>query len=124
MNTYGAIPVKKTNMPGKNVNLSETKGDKFIYANIKTARLDGVKPKLHINYSDSPLGFNGETKLVLPHKMYGFPFLDSKGEYGISNRDNYVVDGFEEDDLSIINEFLSLYSLALSKLALKNLPFL
>jgi hypothetical protein len=39
--------------------------------------------------------------------MYGFPYVDSKGEYGISNRDNYVVDGFEEDELSIIKEFLS-----------------
>lgn len=107
VNTYGAMPVKKTNMPGKNVNLSETKGDKFIYANIRTARLDGVKPKLHINYSDSPLGFNGETKLVLPHKMYGFPFLDSKGEYGISNRDNYVIDDYNEEELCIIKEFLS-----------------
>jgi len=107
VNTYGAIPVKKTNMPGKNVNLSETKGGKFKYANIKTARLDGVKPKLHINYSDSPLGFNGETKLVLPHKMYGFPFLDSKGEYGISNRDNYVIYDYNEEELCIIKEFLS-----------------
>ena len=107
VNTYGVMPVKKTNMPGKNVNLSETKGDKFIYANIRTARLDGVKPKLHINYSDSPLGFNGETKLVLPHKMYGFPFLDSKGEYGISNRDNYVIDDYNEEELCIIKEFLS-----------------
>ena len=107
VNTYGVMPVKKTNMPGKNVNLSETKGDKFIYANIRTARLDGVKPKLHINYSDSPLGFNGETKLVLPHKMYGFPFLDNKGEYGISNRDNYVIDDYNEEELCIIKEFLS-----------------
>ena len=105
--TYGAMPVKKTNMPGKNVNLSQIKGDKFIYANIRTARLVGVKPELHINYSDTPLAFSGKTKLVLPHKMYGFPYLDRKGEYGISNRDNYVVDEFEEDDLSIIKEFLS-----------------
>jgi tRNA1(Val) A37 N6-methylase TrmN6 len=107
VNTYGGMPVKKTNMPGKNVNLSETKGGKFIYANIRTARLDGLKPKLHINYSDSPLGFDGETKLVLPHKMYGFPFLDSKGEYGISNRDNYVIDRYNEEELCIIKEFLS-----------------
>ena len=105
--TYGSMPVKKTNMPGKNVNLSETKRDKFIYANIRTARLVGLKPALHINYSDTPLAFSGKTKLVLPHKMYGFPYVDSKGEYGISNRDNYVVDGFEEDELSIIKEFLS-----------------
>ena len=105
--TYGALSVKKTNMPGKHVNLSDTKDDKFKCENIKTARLNGVKPVLHINYSTSPLAFHGETKLVLPHKMYGFPFVDISGNYGISNRDNYVIHERCFEELSIIKEFLS-----------------
>ena len=105
--TYGALSVKKTNMPGKHANLSDTKDDKFKYENIKTARLDGVKPALHINYSTSPLAFHGVTKLVLPHKMYGFPFVDLSGNYGISNRDNYVIHEKNDEELGIIAEFLS-----------------
>ncbi len=41
--------------------------------------------------------------------MYGIPYIDYNGEYGISNRDNYVI--LEEDksisDLEIIKTFLS-----------------
>ena len=94
-------------MPGKHVNLSDTKYDKFKYENIKTARLDGVKPVLHINYSTSPLAFHDVTKLVLPHKMYGFPFMELSGNYGISNRDNYVFYEKSDEELGIIAEFLS-----------------
>ena len=42
--------------------------------------------------------------------MYGFPYLDEKGEYGISNRDNYVIladDIHTIDKLKIIQKFLS-----------------
>jgi hypothetical protein len=107
VDNIGSIVVIKTNMPAKRVNLSVVKYGKYKYDNIKTARLDGVSPSLDVNYSDAPLSFHGVVKLVLPHKMYGFPFLDLIGKYGISNRDNYVIVGRTEDDLCIIGEFLS-----------------
>lgn len=103
----GSIVVLKSNMPGKHVTLSTSKYGKFQYENIKTSRLSGVSPELDVNYSDVPLAFHGVSKLVLPHKMYGFPFLDLSGKYGISNRDNYVITGRSEEDLCIIGEFLS-----------------
>ena len=41
--------------------------------------------------------------------MYGIPYIDYNGEYGISNRDNYVI--LEEDksihDLEKLKTFLS-----------------
>ena len=30
-------------------------------------------------------------KIVLAHKMYGFPFIDISGEYGVSYRDNHII---------------------------------
>ena len=64
----------------------------ILFKNIKTTKLNDKKePILVINYSNEPLAFQGETKLIMAHKMYGFPFHDKKGEYGISNRDNYVI---------------------------------
>lgn len=90
----GGIPVIKTNMPPKSVFLSPEKNEICIYPNISTCiqeKTKGKTPKLIINYSDKPLAFHNQPKLVLAHKMYGLPYLDEKGEYGISNRDNYVI---------------------------------
>ena len=42
--------------------------------------------------------FFEESKIVLPHKMYGFPYIDKDGAYGISNRDNYIIKNYEEDE--------------------------
>ena len=39
--------------------------------------------------------------------MYGFPYLDGNGTYGISNRDNYVISGYTIKDLNKIIEDLS-----------------
>ena len=54
-----------------------------------------------------PLAHYKEPKLVLAHKMYGFPFLDITGNYGISNRDNYVINNRSLLDLMKIREFFS-----------------
>jgi hypothetical protein len=88
----GPIKVIKTNMPGKNSLISNTYDSiHFPYANITTCLLNGLQPELAINYSSSPQVYANQTKLVLAHKMYGFPYLDKEGKYGISNRDNYVI---------------------------------
>ena len=41
--------------------------------------------------------------------MYGFPYFDRTGEYGISNRDNYVIinSDYTDDDFIKLRDFLS-----------------
>jgi len=87
-----SIPVKKTNMPSKTSTFSETyDAVYFPYPNIKTCQLNWLDPTLIVNYSKTPQPYAQVSKLVLAHKMYGFPYLDAEGSYGISNRDNYVI---------------------------------
>jgi len=88
----GPIKVSKTNMPSKTSVFSDTyNAADFPYPNIKTCKLNGLAPTLVVNYSSTPQSYYKDTKLVLAHKMYGFPYLDIEGTYGISNRDNYVI---------------------------------
>ena len=88
----GHLVVEKTNMPRKNVKHSPVFSMDFPYKNIKTCRF-GYKnqPTLKYSYSEFPLHHYGIRKVVLAHKMYGFPYYDEGGEFGISNRDNYVI---------------------------------
>lgn len=89
---YGTPDFIKTNMAPKNVTLSRERTDTHSYKNIRTCILkDNIQPTLVYEYSSSPLIFSGEPKLVLAHKMYGFPYYDRYGDYGISRRDNYVL---------------------------------
>ena len=84
----------KTNMPRRHTIISETQTEKTPHKNIRTCILKDDTPHLIYEYSNIPLSFAGKKKLVLAHKMYGFPFFDKTGEYGISRRDNYVlIDG-------------------------------
>jgi hypothetical protein len=86
------IKVNKTNMPSKKSLFADTyDAVHFPYPNIKTCQLTGLAPTLIVNYSNLPQPYAQVTKLVLAHKMYGFPYLDVEGSYGISNRDNYVI---------------------------------
>ncbi len=103
----GCIKVIKTNMPRKGSQFSNKKDSKHPYKNIKTSRLDGLQPTLDINYSNKPQSYYNNPKLVLAHKMYGFPYLDRDGGYGISNRDNYVIIERNNNDLCKLRDFLS-----------------
>ena len=104
----GSLKVHKTNLPSKNASISKEICDGYSYKNIRTCIIDTeLNPELVLEYSKSPLMFHGKPKLVLPHKMYGFPFLDKTGKYGISNRDNYVIMGKSIIDLKKIQAFLS-----------------
>jgi len=104
----GCLKVHKTNMPSKNALISKNICDGYPYVNIRTSIINtDLNPELILEYSKSPLMFYGKTKLVLPHKMYGFPFLDKTGKYGISNRDNYVIIDKSIIDLKKIMAFLS-----------------
>jgi len=106
--TSNVLPVIKTNMPPKDAILSTIKTDKCSFPNITTCKLNNDNsPMLIINYSNKPLKYAGIPKLVLAHKMYGFPYLDISGQYGISNRDNYVIIKNNIEDLLNIQRFLS-----------------
>jgi len=105
----GHIKVIKTNMPPKGTVLSDTKTEITPYPNIKTCIIKDNKPFLVINYSNKRLAFNDEPKLILAHKMYGFPYIDYAGTYGISNRDNYVLLNRKEIDFIMLKDFLSTF---------------
>jgi hypothetical protein len=96
-------------MPPKNTSLSHIKTEECKYANISTCKLKPKTtiPELIINYSNMPLAFSGVPKLVLAHKMYGFPYFDIHGTYGISNRDNYIILKENYFDLFRLKKFLS-----------------
>lgn len=103
----GNIKVIKTNMPSKKSLFSTSPSKKHPYKNIKTCILDKLRPKLVVNYSNIRQVYSGQTKLVLAHKMYGFPYLDEEGDFGISNRDNYIVVERNIKELREIKDFLS-----------------
>lgn len=102
---YKHIDVIKTNLPPKGISISPSKLGNHIYPNIRTRLLKNEE--LIIEYSDKPLYGYGKPKLVLANKMYGLPYLDLSGEYGISNRDNYVIYKDDNKDLVKLSEFLS-----------------
>ena len=60
-----------------------------------------------INYSNNELIGANRPKLILAHKMYGLPYLDISGEFGISNRDNYIIYKDNISDLIKLQKFLS-----------------
>ena len=105
-NLYGSIKkyVHKTNPLTKNINIVT---DNQNYPNISTCLLNQNKPNIVINYSNNPCPYHGITKLVLAHKMYGFPYYDKSGEYGISSRDNYVI---IHDNISILENFFDFFN--------------
>tara|TARA_B100001057_G_scaffold242023_6_gene242407 strand:+ start:10193 stop:11485 length:1293 start_codon:yes stop_codon:yes gene_type:complete len=99
------IHVIKTNLPPKNISISLSKLGNHKYPNIRTRLLKDKE--LIIEYSDKPLIGYGKPKLVLANKMYGLPYLDKNGDYGISNRDNYIIYKDRIEDLERLEEFLS-----------------
>tara|TARA_B110000483_G_scaffold3711_1_gene4383 strand:- start:12282 stop:13670 length:1389 start_codon:yes stop_codon:yes gene_type:complete len=106
---YGHLDITKTNMPHKNVKLSPMRNNTYKYKNINSCKIDNIenRPTLDVKYSNTPCNYYKEIKLVLPHKMYGFPYIDMTGSYGICNRDNYVILDNNINNLQIICEFLS-----------------
>ena len=100
------LKVIKTNMPPKGVIISKTRTEEY-FCNIRTCKLKNNIPELEIDYSNKRLKYAGTPKLVLAHKMYGFPYLDISGNYGISNRDNYVIIKDNLNDLIKLQKFLS-----------------
>lgn len=104
---YGCLEFIKTNLPSKNVSISKIKTEKHLYKNIRTCKLKNLTPEIIYEYSDKPLPYYNKLKLVLSHKMYGFPVIDREKLYGISNRDNYVFLSKDINILKKIKDFLS-----------------
>jgi len=101
------LAVQKSNMPPKAVSIAAKRDAVHVHPNIRTTVLDGLDARLIIEYSDKPLAFQGKRKVVMAHKMYGFPYVDLTGEFGISNRDNYVICHDDVEVLERISQFLS-----------------
>ena len=117
---YGYLKVTKTSCPSSKCSFSLEKTKSNLYKNIKTCLLTKLQPILSVEWSNIPLVGNGTQKLVLAHKMYGFPFLDISGNFGISSRDNYIIKGrglmegslegsmgYSLDELRFLRAFLS-----------------
>ena len=107
LNDTNKLQVLKTNIPNKGCIINDVLTTKFIYPNIKTCILDKLSPILVIEYSNISMNYYNIPKLVMAHKMYGFPFIDMSGKYGISNRDNYVIINKSLKELEQLKAFFS-----------------
>ena len=107
--TYGSLKVIKTSMRPdyKGLSVKKEKDQEHQFPNISTCRLNNLQPELVINYSNKECVYANQPKLVLAHKMYGFPYYDISGTYGISNRDNYVILNKTPEEYGLLKSFLS-----------------
>ena len=106
---YGHIKVIKTSMRPdyKGLSVTSQPDDEHTFPNISTCVLNKLQPELVINYSNKQCVHADQPKLVLAHKMYGFPYYDSSGTYGISNRDNYVILNKTPEQFKQLKSFFS-----------------
>ena len=107
----GHLKVYKSNNPPKNSLFynNNNNNNNNPHPNIQTTKLYKKTPLLIINYSNNLQHYANQPKLILAHKMYGFPYLDSSGVYGISTRDNYILTSadYSINELREIQAFLS-----------------
>ena len=107
VNNTNQLLICKTNLPSKHSKFSKEKTDIFAYPCINTCTLTKNKPELVIEYCNRQEAYYGIPKLVMAHKMYGFPYIDIDGIYSISNRDNYVIYGKTINELQQLKAFFS-----------------
>ena len=106
--------ITKTSMPPLHTTLIHketiTHSNKNIHSAIIANKSSHPKQvELVIKYSNTPLAYMNKKKIVMPHKMFGLPYYDICGNFGISNRDNYVFILPE-----ILDEFYTHYQLFLN----------
>ena len=107
---YGNIKIYKTNSPSIKCDFSTNYSIYYPYKNVCTCILEGsdrLIPELLENYSNIPNYGHTIPKLILAHKMYGFPFFDYEGCLGIASRDNYIIKDYSLSQLKNIQKFLS-----------------
>lgn len=105
----GYLNVIKTSMrPGyKGLCVYKKENKDHNFKNVTTCILNGLTPELVFNFSNKMCSYHSiQPKLILAHKMYGFPYLDTDG-YGISNRDNYIIKEYTLQQLKLIRDFLT-----------------
>lgn len=108
LNDENKLSVLKTNLPSKQSSFSKEKTDIFAYPCVNTCVIvNKTKPELVIEYCNRQEAYYGIPKLIMAHKMYGFPYLDLHGEYGISNRDNYIIVNKTQCELDKLKSFFS-----------------
>lgn len=90
---------KKTNMPSKKIKFFKKKLDDS-FLSIRSIKKGNT---LDITYSNLPCVFHGVEKLIFTN---GYVFHDISGNYGISNRDIYVISGLKREKLIEIKEKL------------------
>ena len=67
-------------MPKKGIELKDTFSLDHPFKNVKTTIINKNKfPELQFKYSNKELIFYGEPKIIMAHKMYGFPYVDKEG---------------------------------------------
>jgi hypothetical protein len=105
----GHLKVYKTNTPPKGSLFSNEATQINTFQNILTTKLCKKTPLLVKNYSNCAQAFSNIPKLIMAHKMHGFPYLDSSGHYGLSSRDNYIISikDYSLNELQQIQAFLS-----------------
>ena len=95
-------------MPRKGIQLNDVYSLNHPFKNVNTTILNKNKePELQFKYSNDAMVFNGVPKIIMAHKMYGFPYIDRDGIYGISSRDNYIIINKTLAEMELIHEFLS-----------------
>jgi hypothetical protein len=105
---YKTLQAIKINMP--NAIIKKERNEEFKYENVHTCLLTGVNkltPSLVIDYSNKQLLYSNISKIILAHKMHGFPYLDAEGKYGVSSRDSYIIIKENSNDLLRLQKFLS-----------------
>jgi hypothetical protein len=105
---YGKINVIKTNLPKKGIQIVDYPNVKYPFKNVKTTTLNKNKcPELQFMYSNEQLAYYNQPKIIMAHKMYGFPYIDKDGSFGICARDNYIILNKEIKEMELMKEFLS-----------------
>jgi|UniRef100_A0A6C0C4J9 tRNA1(Val) A37 N6-methylase TrmN6 len=107
VDVYGSIDVIKTSMRPdyKGLSVKKQPDKEHLFPNISTCIINELQPQLVINYSNRECVYANRPKLVLAHKMYGFPYYDASGTYGISNRDNYVILNKTPEEFTRLKQF-------------------
>ena len=88
---FGYLKVTPSTSPTKSAQFSLTKTPQHTYCAVKTCVLNKLQPVLQTVYFNQSMPFQNKPKIILAHKMYGFPCLDLEGKLAVSFRDNFII---------------------------------
>lgn len=88
---FGYLKVTPSTSPKKSAQFSLTKTPQHTYCVVKTCVLNKLQPVLQTVYFNQAMPFQNKPKIILAHKMYGFPYIDLEGKLGVSFRDNFII---------------------------------